>query len=190
MPKAESLVVTRLRNPGTLIIGKTNMPEFGTGSHAYNKVYGTTVNPYDVTKSAGGSSGGADAALAASLLSISNGSDLSGSLCLLCLRSFCIRLPFERILTFYRRKLLYISTCSCLKRDQSQHGDQRTQNCAAGIWNSRGLSFAENSRSERHAWKPKGINQFTMRLVMCREWHPGGAVLEDRQNRQCRPRFK
>ena len=45
-------------------IGKTNVPEFGMGSHTYNKVYGTTVNPYDLTKSAGGSSGGAGAALA------------------------------------------------------------------------------------------------------------------------------
>jgi amidase len=80
MPKADSVVVERLRGAGTLIIGKTNMPEFGMGSHTYNKVYGTTLNPYDSTKSAGGSSGGAGAALAAGMLPIANGSDLGGSL--------------------------------------------------------------------------------------------------------------
>ena len=56
------------------------MPEFGLGSHTYNEVYGTTRNPYDLTKSAGGSSGGAGAALAAGLLPIADGSDLGGSL--------------------------------------------------------------------------------------------------------------
>src|SRR5262249_9986351 len=56
------------------------VPEFGMGSHTYNKVYGTTVNPYDTTKSAGGSSGGAGAALAAGMLPIADGSDLGGSL--------------------------------------------------------------------------------------------------------------
>jgi len=80
MPKADSVVVERLRNAGALPIGKTNVPEFAMGSHTYNKVYGTTVNPYDLSKSAGGSSGGAGAALAAGLLPIANGSDLGGSL--------------------------------------------------------------------------------------------------------------
>ena len=80
MPAADSVIVERLRKAGALIIGKTNMPEFGMGSHTYNKVYGTTLNPYDLTKSAGGSSGGAGAALAAGLLPIANGSDLAGSL--------------------------------------------------------------------------------------------------------------
>jgi len=80
MPKADSVIIERLRHAGVLAIGKTNVPEFGMGSHTYNKVYGTTVNPYDLTKSAGGSSGGAGAALAAGLLSIANGSDLGGSL--------------------------------------------------------------------------------------------------------------
>ena len=64
----------------SIAIGKTNVPEFGMGSHTYNKVYGTTVNPYDPTKSAGGSSGGAGAALAAGMLPLANGSDLGGSL--------------------------------------------------------------------------------------------------------------
>jgi len=80
MPKSESVLVERLRAAGCIIIGKTNMPEFGMGSHTYNRVYGTTYNPYDLTKSAGGSSGGAGAALAAGLLPIANGSDFAGSL--------------------------------------------------------------------------------------------------------------
>jgi len=63
MPEQDSVVVERLRNAGAIAIGKTNVPEFGMGSHTHNKVYGTTFNPYDLAKSAGGSSGGAGAAL-------------------------------------------------------------------------------------------------------------------------------
>ena len=80
MPAEDTVLVERLRKAGVLPIGKTNVPEFGMGSHTYNRVYGTTVNPYDLTKSAGGSSGGAGAALAAGLLPIADGSDLGGSL--------------------------------------------------------------------------------------------------------------
>lgn len=80
MPKADSVLVERLRNAGAVPIGKTNMPEFGMGSHTYNKVYGTTVNPYDPSKSAGGSSGGAGSALAAGMLPIATGSDIGGSI--------------------------------------------------------------------------------------------------------------
>src|SRR5262245_14073942 len=80
MPTEDTVLVERVRAGGALVIGKTNVPEFGMGSHTYNKVYGTTVNPYDVTKSAGGSSGGAGAALAAGLLPLADGSDLGGSL--------------------------------------------------------------------------------------------------------------
>ncbi len=80
MPAADSIVVERIRRAGTIAIGKTNIPEFGMGSHTYNPVYGPTRNPYDLTKSAGGSSGGAGAALAAGLLPLVNGSDLGGSL--------------------------------------------------------------------------------------------------------------
>jgi amidase len=80
MPSADSLLVERIRKAGAIPIGKTNVPEFGMGSHTYNKVYGTTLNPYDVTKSAGGSSGGAGAALASGMLPIADGSDLAGSL--------------------------------------------------------------------------------------------------------------
>ena len=79
-PPADSVLVERLRSAGAIPIGKTNVPEFGMGSHTYNKVYGTTVNPYDVTKTAGGSSGGAGAALAAGMLPIADGGDLGGSL--------------------------------------------------------------------------------------------------------------
>ena len=69
-----------MRAAGVIPIGKTNTPEFGMGSHTFNKVYGTTVNPYDVTKSAGGSSGGAGASLASGMLPIADGSDNAGSL--------------------------------------------------------------------------------------------------------------
>jgi amidase len=80
LPAADSLLVERIRCAGALIIGKTNVPEFGLGSHTYNSVYGTTRNPYDITKSAGGSSGGAGAALATGMLAIADGSDYGGSL--------------------------------------------------------------------------------------------------------------
>jgi amidase len=80
VPTVDSVLVERLRRAGAIAIGKTNVPEFGMGGHTYNKVYGTTVNPYDVTKSAGGSSGGAGAALAAGLLPLADGSDMGGSL--------------------------------------------------------------------------------------------------------------
>jgi amidase len=80
LPAQDSVLVERLRHAGAIPIGKTNVPEFGMGSHTYNTVYGRTRNPYDTTKSAGGSSGGAAAALAAGLLPLADGSDLGGSL--------------------------------------------------------------------------------------------------------------
>ena len=80
VPAEDSVLVERLKRAGVIAIGKTNVSEFGMGSHTYNDVYGTTLNPYDLTKSAGGSSGGAGAALAAGLLPIASGSDLGGSL--------------------------------------------------------------------------------------------------------------
>src|SRR5213592_3520893 len=73
MPAEDSVLVERLRNAGAIPIGKTNVPEFGMGSHTFNKVYGTTFNPYDLTKTAGGSSGGAAAALAAGMLPVADG---------------------------------------------------------------------------------------------------------------------
>ena len=80
MPSEDSVLVERLRRAGVIPIGKTNVSEFGMGSHTYNQVYGTTYNPYDLSKTAGGSSGGAGAALAAGLLPLASGSDLGGSL--------------------------------------------------------------------------------------------------------------
>lgn len=80
MPTQDSPLVALLRQAGVIPIGKTNVPEFGMGSHTYNNVYGTTLNPWDTTKSAGGSSGGAGAALATGMLPLADGSDLGGSL--------------------------------------------------------------------------------------------------------------
>jgi amidase len=78
--RTDAVLVERVKGAGALAIGKTNVPEFGLGSHTYNEVYGTTRNPYDLTKSAGGSSGGAGVALATGMLPIADGSDLGGSL--------------------------------------------------------------------------------------------------------------
>ncbi|WP_397542982.1 amidase [Roseovarius salis] len=72
--------VARLRAAGAIVIGKTNTPEFGLGSHTYNPVHGVTVNPYAPDRSCGGSSGGAAVALAAGMLSLADGSDMMGSL--------------------------------------------------------------------------------------------------------------
>ena len=73
-------MVARLRKAGAIIIGKTNTPEFGLGSHTYNAVYGPTRNAYDQSRSAGGSSGGAAVALALRMLPLADGSDYGGSL--------------------------------------------------------------------------------------------------------------
>src|SRR5919106_195284 len=80
MPQRDALLVERLRQAGAIGIGKTNVPEFGLGSHTFNPVFGPTRNPYDTTKSAGGSSGGAAVALACGMLPIADGSDTGGSL--------------------------------------------------------------------------------------------------------------
>ena len=80
MPTEDDTLVARLRAAGVIPIGKTNVPELGMGSHSYNKVYGTTLNPWDLSKSAGGSSGGAGAALATGCLPLADGTDLGGSL--------------------------------------------------------------------------------------------------------------
>ncbi|MDA7429771.1 amidase [Primorskyibacter aestuariivivens] len=78
--KRDDIMVARMRAAGAIVIGKTNTPEFGLGSHSYNPVFGVTRNPWDLTRSAGGSSGGAGAALAARMVSIADGSDMMGSL--------------------------------------------------------------------------------------------------------------
>lgn len=80
MSVQDDLFVQRLRAAGALIIGKTNTPEFGMGSHTFNPVHGATCNPYDLTRSAGGSSGGAASALAARMVAVADGSDMMGSL--------------------------------------------------------------------------------------------------------------
>lgn len=80
LPEADSLVVERVRKAGAILIGKTNTPEFGLGSHTYNTVFGTTLNAWDQGVSAGGSSGGAAVALAARMLPVADGSDMMGSL--------------------------------------------------------------------------------------------------------------
>jgi amidase len=80
VPSADALMVERLRDAGAIFIGKTNTPEFGLGSHTYNPVYGVTRNAYDVTRSAGGSSGGAAVSLALRMLPVADGSDYGGSL--------------------------------------------------------------------------------------------------------------
>jgi amidase len=80
IPTHDSLFVERLRAGGVIFIGKTNVPEFGLGSHTYNPVYGATRNAYDQSKSAGGSSGGAAVSLALRMLPVADGTDYGGSL--------------------------------------------------------------------------------------------------------------
>jgi amidase len=80
VPTADSIIVERIKDAGAIIIGKTNVPEFGMGSQSYNPVFGTTLNAYDQSRTAGGSSGGAAAALALRMLPVCDGSDFAGSL--------------------------------------------------------------------------------------------------------------
>ena len=80
VPAADALIVERLKSAGAITLGKTNTPEFGAGSNTFNKVFGATRNPYDLTKTSGGSSGGAGAAVACGMLPFADGSDLAASL--------------------------------------------------------------------------------------------------------------
>ena len=80
LPAEDALLVKRLRKAGAIIIGKTNTSEFGAGSQTFNPVFGPTRNPYDTSRTPGGSSGGAAAAVAACLLPFADGSDMGGSL--------------------------------------------------------------------------------------------------------------
>jgi amidase len=80
VPGADSLLVQRMKAAGCIVIGKTNTPEFGLGSHTFNEVFGATRNAFDPTRSAGGSSGGAAVALATRMLPVADGSDSMGSL--------------------------------------------------------------------------------------------------------------
>lgn len=80
VPDFDSLIVERLRGAGAISIGKTNTPEFGAGSQTFNQVFGATRNPYDPSKTCGGSSGGAAVALACAMVPLADGSDMGGSL--------------------------------------------------------------------------------------------------------------
>ncbi len=80
VPDFDALIVARLKAAGAVTIGKTNTPEFGAGSQTFNPVFGATRNPYDLSKTCGGSSGGAAVALACGMIPIADGSDLGGSL--------------------------------------------------------------------------------------------------------------
>ncbi|GHF75807.1 amidase [Amycolatopsis bartoniae] len=80
VPERDELVVARMRAAGAITIGKTNVPEWAAGSHTFNPVFGLTRNPYDLSRSAGGSSGGAAVALACGMHPLADGSDMGGSL--------------------------------------------------------------------------------------------------------------
>ena len=80
VPVSNDLIIDRLQGAGAITIGKTNTPEFGAGSQSFNPLFGATRNPYDLTKTAGGSSGGAGAALACGMIPIADGSDSGGSI--------------------------------------------------------------------------------------------------------------
>jgi amidase len=80
VPDEDALVVQRLRTAGAIILGKTNCPEFAAGGNTFNEVFGPTRNPWDTTRSAGGSTGGGAAALATGMIALAEGTDLGGSL--------------------------------------------------------------------------------------------------------------
>ena len=80
VPDHDSLLVERLRLAGAIAVGKTNTPEFGAGSQTFNPVFGATLNPYDRTKTCGGSSGGGAVAVATGMLPFADGTDMGGSL--------------------------------------------------------------------------------------------------------------
>lgn len=80
VPAEDALVVQRLRAAGAIVVAKTNTPEFGAGSQTFNTVFGATRNPYDLSKTCGGSSGGSAVALACGMLPLADGTDLGGSL--------------------------------------------------------------------------------------------------------------
>lgn len=80
IPLVDDLIVERYRAAGAIAFAKTNVPEFGAGSQTFNRLFGATRNPWDPTKTPGGSSGGAAAALAVGMVPIADGSDLGGSL--------------------------------------------------------------------------------------------------------------
>ncbi|HET7547640.1 MAG TPA: amidase [Usitatibacter sp.] len=80
VPEVDHAIVERLRDAGAILLGKTNTPEFATGAQTFNPIFGATRNPYDLSKTSGGSSGGAAAAVASGMLPFADGSDLGSSL--------------------------------------------------------------------------------------------------------------
>lgn len=80
VPKEDALIVSRLRKAGAIILGKTNCPEFAAGANTFNEVFGRTRNPWDPTKTAGGSTGGGAAAVATGMVALAEGTDLGGSM--------------------------------------------------------------------------------------------------------------
>jgi amidase len=80
VPERDALIVARMRQAGGVTLGKTNTPEFGAGSHTFNRVFGPTANPWDTSLTCGGSSGGAAVALACGMVALADGSDTGGSL--------------------------------------------------------------------------------------------------------------
>lgn len=80
VPTRDAIIVERINKAGAITLGKSNTPEYGTGSQTFNAVFGSTKNPYDLTKTCGGSSGGAAVSLACGLAPIADGSDSGGSL--------------------------------------------------------------------------------------------------------------
>lgn len=80
VPETDAWIVSRMREAGAVMLGKTNVPEFGAGSHTFNRVFGATRNPYDLSRTVGGSSGGAAAALCSRMVPLADGSDTGGSL--------------------------------------------------------------------------------------------------------------
>jgi amidase len=129
VPQADAIFVERMKRAGAIVIGKTNTPEFGLGSHTYNPVFGTTLNAYDQTKTAGGSSGGAAVALALRMLPVADGSDHGGSL-----RNpaafnnvLGLRPSFGRVPERHRRGLYRQS------RGRRPHGPQGVRPCDAAV---------------------------------------------------------
>ncbi len=80
VPDTDDLVIERMKAAGVITLGKTNIPEFAAGGHTFNEIFGVTRNPYDLSVTAGGSSGGAAAALAAGMHVLADGNDMGGSL--------------------------------------------------------------------------------------------------------------
>ena len=111
VPKHDAKLVKRLRAAGAIIIGHTNVPEFALGSQTFNSLFGVTKNPYDLSKTPGGSSGGAAVALAAQMLPLADGSDMGGSLrnpasfCnVVGLRPSIGRMPLDKGFAWYGRQ--------------------------------------------------------------------------------------